>query len=95
MGAGVSIKVVRTAWVDYVNAAKAVGFDVSGWNLQEGSQTNGVHYSARTGDGRPVPGAISQGFNAAFLGSTQREAYEALRHMIAVLSAVKSLHNPE
>jgi hypothetical protein len=93
MAARVSILTVRQAWMDYVNAAASVGFDVNGWNFQEGSLTNGVHYSARMADGRPVPGAISEGMNTAFLGTTQGETYNALRHMIAVMRAVRDLNN--
>lgn len=92
MAPRVSIKDVRVAWVAYCDAAKSVGFDTTGWNLQEGSAVQGVHYSGRTGDGSAVPGAIGYGLNSAYLGTTQGETYDTLRHMTAVLHAVKNLH---
>jgi hypothetical protein len=93
MAARVSIIAVRQAWADYVKIAGEVGFDTTGWNLQEGSAVQGVHYSGRTGTGDPVPGAMSNGFNSAFLGTTQGETFDALRHMIATLRAVAELRN--
>jgi hypothetical protein len=92
MAPRVSIKDVRTAWKNYCDVAQAAGFDTTGWHLQEGSAVQGVHYSGRTGTGSAVPGAIGYGMNSAYLGTTQGETYDALRHLTAALQAVVDLH---
>lgn len=90
--AQVTVSNVRMAWANYCNMAEAAGFVTDAWHLQEGSSTMGVHYSGRTGDGGAVPGAIGMGFNSAYLGTTRREAYEALLHITAAMQAVVELH---
>lgn len=86
---------VRRVWAIYVDEAKGAGFDVEGWTLTLGSPSSGVNYEARTADGKPVPGAVGEGFSRAFLGFTATDAYNALRHMAGTLEAVRLLHNPE
>jgi hypothetical protein len=91
----ITIKDVRAAWQIYCDVAKLVGFDPTGWQLQEGSSTTGVHFSGRTSTGNAVPGAIGYGFNSAYLGTTRRETYDALRVAASALRAVLDLRGPK
>ncbi len=58
------------------NAAQAAGIDVAGWRFHHGSKMNGISYKLDL-----TSGSLGVGWGANHLGSTAREAYDALQYL--------------
>lgn len=77
----ITITDVRMRFQHYVEAAAKVGFDTEGWTMQEGSSTYGRAFRIYTATGERAPGAEWAGY----IGSTRREAFQALTHMHSLM----------
>lgn len=74
-------------------AAKALGADTTSWELHTGNSTNGISWKLVTPRGRehpPAAGLHLTGWSNEYLGSTRREAYDALHYLAMAWEAVAS-----
>lgn len=63
----------------YVRAAVSLGFDTRGWQLSEGSKTQGTSY--QLGKYREAGTRLPGTFDGGKIGQTRREAHDALEFM--------------
>ncbi|QIN94781.1 hypothetical protein PP460_gp021 [Streptomyces phage Muntaha] len=80
----ISVTMLRNAFARYVRSCEAWGYDVTGWQMTEGSNgeayrvgTSGKAYNPNT-----HPGIDSYGI----IGYSRRESYETLNTICRVLS---------
>lgn len=69
---------VRNTFVWFVGASKDAGVDTTGWVLHGGNSSYGYHWRIQGPKGQV----------GTVLGTTKREAHQALRHMIYALELV-------
>jgi len=70
-----------------VGAARAVGLDATGWELETGSKANGITWKLTTGFGRGSRVELG-GWDTCFLGWTAAEAYDTLHRLAQAWEAV-------
>lgn len=79
----ISPKDVEGMFTRCANSAQAVGLDTTGWCYTSGSSTNGQSYKL------DAPTLPLSGWGGNYLGSTAREAYDALHFLAMAFEAVE------
>ncbi|QIN94215.1 hypothetical protein PP459_gp018 [Streptomyces phage Wakanda] len=83
----ITLATVHAVFAEYVETARALGFDMTGAYMQEGDAGNGQMWRLFVDSGVTAPGAGDRGY----IGATKREACETMWTILRAWHAVSSL----
>lgn len=87
----ITAAMVKGAFAAMTSRAERIGLDTRQWRLEEGEPSVGYNWALmKVGDGSRL-GLTGKGGGSASLGSTKREAYEALVYMKAAFHLAASV----
>jgi hypothetical protein len=84
----ISLATVHAVFADYVNTARALGFDMTGAYMQEGEAAAGRAWRIFVDSGTAAPGTGDRGY----IGMSKREACETMWTILRAWHAVSSLN---